>query len=756
MSSPQLHVFSRAMALALPALCLLGGQAQAAGEAVGTLPAVTVQGAQIDVTQPISGTPLDANNLTPKRASTSDTASLLKDIPGLSLTAAGGVSSLPTLHGLADDRLRIKVDGMDLISACANHMNPPLSYIDPTGVGSIEVFAGATPVSAGGDSLGGTIRVNSPAPEFAKPGEGTLVKGLAGTFYRSNGDVKGLNLSATYATDSLSLNYNGSTVESGNYNAGGDFKPAGLAFKADGKSIKNSTLWLPGDEVGSSMYKATNQALDMALRRDNHVLEVKLGVQNIPYQGYPNQRMDMTSNKSEQINLRYLGQFEWGALEARVYDEHTRHAMNFLEDKAYWYMGNAPGMPMDTEGKNTGALLKADVLLSERDKLTVGAEYQRYRLSDWWLPSGTGGMSPNTFWNINNGQRDRLDFFSEWEARWSPQWTTQLGARLATVDMNTGAVQGYNTGATYLADARAFNAADRQRTDHNIDLTAQAHYTPDSGTTLDFGYSQKTRSPNLYERFAWSTGGMAMNMVNWAGDGNGYVGNLALTPETAHTLSATADWHDDAKTQWGFKVSPYLTYVQDYIDAKRCVSSNSNCGAANQTAATGFVFLQFVNQSARLYGVDVSGYRALASHTAWGSFTATGMLSFVNGKNETTGDHLYNMMPLNAKLALVQNQGAWSNTVEAVLVSAKTDVSAVRNELKTAGYSLLNLRSSHTWKTVRLDIGVDNLFDKLYADPLGGAYVGQGTTMPPVGGAPYGTAVPGMGRSIYAGLNVKF
>ena len=65
-----------------------------------------------------------------------DTAQLLESQPGLSLYGNGGVSSLPVIHGMADDRVRVKVDGMDLISACANHMNPPLSYIDPSNVGS--------------------------------------------------------------------------------------------------------------------------------------------------------------------------------------------------------------------------------------------------------------------------------------------------------------------------------------------------------------------------------------------------------------------------------------------------------------------------------------------------------------------------------------------------------------------------------------------------------------------------------------------
>lgn len=75
----------------------------------------------------------------------------------MSLYGAGGVSSLPAIHGLADDRIRIQVDGMDLVAACPNHMNSALFYIDPTKVGSATVFAGITPVSAGGDSIGGTI-----------------------------------------------------------------------------------------------------------------------------------------------------------------------------------------------------------------------------------------------------------------------------------------------------------------------------------------------------------------------------------------------------------------------------------------------------------------------------------------------------------------------------------------------------------------------------------------------------------------------
>jgi len=738
----------------------------AAEAGVAALPDVEVIGKKIQPLPALSDSALGGTDLVRLRASTSDTAKLLDGQPGVSLYGAGGVSSLPVIHGMADDRLRIKVDGMDLISACGNHMNPALSYIDPSQVGSIQVFAGITPVSVGGDSIGGTIQVDSVAAEFAAAGQETLLRGEAGTFYRSNGNVVGANISATIASDKLSMTYSGSTVESGNYKAGGDFKPAGLAFVNDTFSIRNSTKWLSGDEAGSSMYKSINQSVKFALRNDNHLLEMKLGVQDIPYQGFPNQRMDMTANDSTQLNLRYNGQYDWGNLEARAYNEHTRHKMNFLEDKAYWYRGNAPGMPMDTEGRNTGALVKADLSLSGRDLLRVGGEYQRYRFSDWWDPSGTGGMAPATFWDINNGERDRLSVFAEWEAQWNTQWLSQLGVRSETVKMDTGIVQGYN--ATYTAEANAFNAKNRNRTDHNWDMTALSRYTADSSKNYEFGYAQKTRSPNLYERYTWSTGGMAMNMINMMGDGNGYVGNLELRPEVARTLSATADWHDAEQQNWGLKVTPYYTYVKDYINARRCsagdtLMAGSQCAVAtNLTVANKFVFLKYLNQDAQLYGLDISGHFPLAKNTGFGNFTATGLLNYVRGKTVSgASDNLYNIMPLNTKLSVVQQLSSWTNTAEVQLVDAKTDISLARNEIKTAGYGLLNLRSSYEWKQFRFDVGVENMLNKLYAMPLGGAYTGQGTTMPPgtpVGAAvpAYGVAVPGMGRSLYAGMTMKF
>ena len=727
----------------LATLPLLAGAQERALDAVNVT-------APRSATQPLGASAADAASLQAGRAWDSDTAQLLRNLPGVSLVGAGGVSSLPSVQGLSDDRLRIQVDGMDLVSSCANHMNPPLSYIDPARVGSVRLFAGITPVSVGGDSIGATIQVESAPPEFAEPGQARLLKGELGGYYRSNGNASGARASATYATEQMSLRYDGAAAQSDNYKAAGAFKAAGPA------ASNKPAQWLGGDEVGSSSYKTRNHALTYALRDTTQLVEMRLGVQDIPYQNFPNQRMDMTRNDSQQLNLRYQGQFDWGQLQARAYHERTRHGMNFGSDKQFWYgaANNVPGMPMDTEGKTTGVQLRGEIPLSARDTLRVGGEAQNYRLDDWWLPSG-GGMAPDTFWNIRDGRRDRLDLFAEWEARWSPQWLTQAGLRASRVRTDSGPVQGYNSG--YAMEAQAFNARDRQRSDNNIDFTALARYTASANASYEFGFAHKSRTPNLYERYAWSTGGMAMRMVNMAGDGNGYVGNPDLKPEVANTLSATADWHDASGERWGIKFTPYLSYVDNYIDAERCSGAGtmSACTAANRTATQGFVYLRFANQDARLYGMDLSGFADLGQAGAWGRWQLGGALSYVQGKNRSTGDGLYNTMPLNARLALTQRQGGFTASAEWLLVAAKTRTSQVRNEVSTPGYGLLNLRASYAWQQVRLDVGVDNLLNRMYYHPQGGAYLGQGMTMAGTA-VPWGVSVPGMGRSLSVGLTVKF
>lgn len=692
------------------------------GQTAPNLDTLTVTGIQ---EAPLTQTTLTGKQLNQSRVNTPNTAAMLLNIPGVSMYTGGGVSGLPSIHGLADDRVRTKVDGVDLMSSCPNHMNSPLSYISPSNVGSVKVITGLSPVSAGGDSLGGVVSVQSLPPVFANKGE-TLAQGEVGASYSSNASAIGGNLNVTAATDEFSANYTVDSVKAGNYTAGGNFKPAG-------NGISPST-------VGATKYIATNQQLSLAWQKDNHLVEFKAGYQFIPFEGYANQRMDMTKNQSEQFNLKYTGKYDWGTLEAQAYNQMVNHQMDDNTGAR-----TSPAMPMLATSSTNGAIIKGTLPISETQLARVGTEWQGYKLNDWWPPSGTGMMmSPNTFQNINNGTRNRFALFSELEQQWSKEWMGLGGVRVEQVAANASNVQGYSS--MYQSQANAFNAQQHQKTDYNWDLTALSRYKPDNNQNYEAGYSRKTRSPNLYERYSWSTTPMAAIMNNFVGDGNGYVGQVTLAPEVANTVSFASDWHDVNKESWGFKTNPYYTYVSNYIDA----TCNTTC------TVNKFNVLKYANQDAQLYGLDLSGNVMLGKLPQLGQFQMTGLASYTRGQNVTAGTNLYNIMPLNGKLGFVQYLGAnWTNTVEGQFIAAKTNLNTVRNEIATGGYSLYNLRASYDDKKYRVNFGIENLLNKLYALPQGGAYLGQGNTMS-MNGVAWGTGVAGMGRTFYVSANMKF
>jgi iron complex outermembrane receptor protein len=460
--------------------------------------------------------------------------------------------------------------------------------------------------------------------------------------------------------------------------------------------------------------------------------------------------MDMTGNDNWLVGLRYTGQFGWGDLVARIGYQDTKHTMDMGPDR-YSY---GTGMPMDSKAKDRIAGVRGNIFVSETSLVRTGVEYQAYTLYDWW-PAVGGVMGPNDFWNIDYGQRRRLGLFAEWEGHLKDTLVAQVGVRGDRVGTDAAAVQGYDNGlaGAWGNDAAAFNARGHRRDDYTWDATGLLDYSPGARQSYQAGYSRKSRSPNLYQRYAWSTNPMAALMNNFVGDGNGYVGNAGLAPEIANTVSIAGDWHDPASARWGVKATGYYTYVQDYFDAKRC--DFGQCSDTNAAATTGFVLLQYANQTAQLCGWDLSGHVVLAEGKQTGTIQANGVVSYVRGKNLTTGDNLYSIMPLHGRFLISYRLGFWSVSPEVLAVAKKEDVSRVRDEVQTDAYWLFNLRSAIVWKHLRVDFAVENLLDHLYANPLGGAYLGQGSSMT-TNGIPWGVVVPGRGRSFNASVGISY
>ncbi|QUS39679.1 TonB-dependent receptor [Tardiphaga alba] len=699
----------------------------AAAVPAASAPRTSVPVSMKERTAPPPATTLPTLTGTQRALSSSDSASLVSDLPGGAAWGAGGVSSLPAINGMGADRVQVAVNSMLISPACPNEMNPPLSFVNPAMIANMRAYLGIGPVSVGGDYIGSRIDVTTAPPAFAPKDAGWVTSAQLSGFFRSNGNAYGVDATATMANHDTSVTYTGGWARSGNYKAG------------DGSTIR------------STLYETQNHAISISKQSFGNLFTVQVGGQFIPYQGYVNQYMDMVYNRGLYANGRYEGVFDWGKFEATAFVHQIRHTMGFIApDKV-------SDMPMDTKSLDGGYTIKASIPVSSHDLLRIGNELAMNRLDDWWKPvAGSMMMGPNTFSTINGGSRNRVGTFVEWERHWSREWSSIIGIRNDVVWMNTGEVQGYNA-MMYGADAAAFNAADRARTDVHMDASAIVRYTPNDASQYELGFARKTRSPNLYERYAWSSNAMAMSMIGWFGDGNGYVGNLDLKPEKAHTVSFTAGWHDAAQKFWDVKITPYATYVQDYIDVDRCaLASCLASNPANLTATNDFVYLRFANHDAVLYGVNVEARVAVWDSLAYGQGQLRGLIGYVAGQR-TDGVDLYRMMPLNAKLALDHKLGGWTNSIELQLVGAKNQVNQVRNELTTAAYALVNLRSGYQWQHARLDVGIDNLFDQTYDLPLGGADLVNHQVVSMMGSsAAYGFGVKGMGRSFNTRLTVNF
>ena len=645
-----------------------------------------------------------------------NTADMLADEPGVSLHGNGELATIPFLHGLGDERTRIVVDGMTVSSACPNHMNPTLSYVAPAQAAQVTVLAGITPVSLGGDSLGGTISVESPTPVFAEHGSRLREEGTLTGYYRSNGDNWGGSLSEGIAGEHFSLRYVGAFTTTEDYTDGA------------------------GRKITSTYAQSTDHALTLAAQSGRNFFEATGSYHHVPFEGFVNAFMDLTRNNATTLNVRYRHTLATGSVDARFYWQNTLHEMNFLSDKVA-VDGAGASMPMNTHGRDLGYSVRYESAFTARHTFRAGNELHRLRLDDWWPPvAGMAPMmGPDTFININNGRRTRLGTYAEFFSHWNSRWSTLLGVRNDTVWSDAGNVQGYSD--MYAADAAAFNAENHSRTDVNFDLTALARYDADEHATVEFGYARKNRSPNLYERYTWSTGMMAASMIGWFGDGNMYYGNVALKPETGNVVSGTLLLRGQTPKPWEVKLTPHLNFIQDYIDVDV---------ASMGMAGMGTPLLRFANHEARIYGGDVSGFAALWSAASAGTGKLSAGGAWLHGTRTDSGTPLYQMMPLTLHLAIDEEIRGLSAGVGSEFVDGKSRLDPNRLELHTPGYALFNIHAVYKTKYVQGGFRADNLLNRLYELPLGGnnidVYSATGMMTP----------VTGRGRSLAVNLTATF
>lgn len=627
-----------------------------------------------------------------------DAAAMVRNLPGAAIVRNGSQTGILQLRGLSGDRVGVRVDGMTITPACPNHMDPPLHYARPSGGDLVEMFAGISPVSAGGDQIGGSLSMKSAAPVFSGD-RSYLTKGALGAAFLGSQDAAILNADLTLANEDASVRYRGS------------------AATAD-------DLRYPGGTVSASGYDSTSHDLTGAWRTAGGYLAVDAGFSATRDAGTPALPMDMIKDDAWRFGLTQQETCDWGTVENRLYVHDIDHLMdNFT-------MRPATGMKMESPSSSRDYGWRGDVTLPRGDhKLRAGIDLHRNEF-DAEQVAVSGMFAGKTRDTFHDNRRSRLGAYVDWEQKHSDQWSSRIGVRgdvvMSDADQVSNAIM---PGPAINQDLAAFNAADRSFTDVLPAATAALRFAPDEDTDIELAMALKSRAPSLVERYLWTP----LNASAGLADGRTYLGNLGLDPETSFQVSLALTRKGE---QWNAGITPFYQNVYDYIQ-----------GMPINRFVAGERVLQYDNiDRAEFYGFELTGGWRINDE-----FALDGTVSHVRGRNKDTGGDLYRIAPLRGMFDLSYRYDSWESHLEWVWADAQNRVSDLQNEQPTPGYGILNLRVARTFAdAVRVEVGVENLLDKRYADHLGGVNRVTG------GDLAVGEHIPGAGRFAYVSLGWEF
>jgi iron complex outermembrane receptor protein len=240
------------------------------------------------------------------------------------------------------------------------------------------------------------------------------------------------------------------------------------------------------------------------------------------------------------------------------------------------------------------------------------------------------------------------------------------------------------------------------------------------GTTVYAGLGHVQRFPDYWELI--SPGNSAANK------GNAFA---TLQPEKTTQLDVGAQWKGQGWQAWA---SGYLGYVRDYM-----LFDYSGMTSAVR------------NVNARTAGFELGGNYQLTP--AW---TAQATLATTWGDNRSDGRPLPQTPPAELRLGLDYAQGPWTAGALWRLVApqhryALNQGNVVGKDMgASSGFGVLSLNASYRVNTQwKLLMGVDNLFDKAYAEHLNLA--GNAGF-----GFPGGTRINEPGRTWWVRADMKF
>lgn len=708
-----------------------------------------------------------------------DTPNLIRLAPGGAVSRNGALTSIPQYRGLHTYRVQTHLDGRQPHTAGPAWMDSPLHYMPSSLMDSVQVHRGIAPVGSG-SAIGGYIDARSHTSRYALSED--------------------YEFHARATADNTSFN---------DGNSGSAF----LSWSNDRARYHLYGAHDQGDETNSadvrietSHYKRDFFGFGMGRRFDQGELMLDYARNNTGDAGVPALPMDIHFYHTDLVNLRYRGDAgEWD-MKAQFHYQETDHDMSnyALRDPPDFSQANIlpPFRGTDrrlvlVDGLSTGGRLAGGRPLGD-GTLHVGADF---RQSENGATVYDPDAPPFFVENFDDATTDEYGIFAEWNGDLGGPWSGEFGVRVQHTRTDADPVEHFRPTCALLLRANAggnhprygpngplaargcddptltpadwmpppamsvgmlsgrFNRADRSREDTEIDATAVLRYAWGEETELEVGVAHKTRAPAYMERYLW----VPLEINAGLGDGNNYVGDVALKPEASWQIELGLNWESG-----GRKFSPRLfaRRVDDYITGVPATDEHvvRVSGALNGDPTP----IRFANVDAGFYGADAVFGLPLTE-----DWRLDGTASYVRGKLRETfqsqeradgttravrDDSIYRMPPLRGLLSASRTLDDWLVSVELDWAARQSKISQLmlddpqsgnNHNRPTSGYALYNLRTEYAHPSLdfTLSAGVENLTDRMYVDHMNGFNRVSG------GELEVGERLPGPGRNVYVRLN---
>lgn len=601
-----------------------------------------------------------------------DLAELLRTVNGVASGRMGGHGLEPVIRGQSQGQLNIRFDGMEVHGACPNRMDPPTAFAQPASIDRVTIEKGVQTLRHGPGGSGGAVLV-----ERRLPG---VDDGFQGRTSASVGDNGGHGLAAADLA-----------------NAGDVFAWRLLTAVEDHANYYDGD----GQEVRSAFDRRSANLLLGARLSDTQEFELGVDHSDTRDTEYAGAGMDAPEERLTAARLRHRIAFESFDLTSELWQAEVDHVMdNFsLRPLASGTMAMRVPSRAVTQGANFGAAL------SSWAEWTIEAGVQLARVNR--DATRYAGATPAQIGMVNallwpDVTLERSGVFVEGRREFAHDAQLTVGLRWDRFDAEAARAQqrvSPMVAAPAQFYAMYYGAAPAAKAGSGIG--ALLRYERGVGThgRLFAGASRSLRAADSTERYI-----AAMAPT----PGGRWIGNPNLVAETHDQIDGGYAWRDGERNA---SVSLFVDDVRDYILRDRARGQD---GVLRSDGAT-----IYRNVDARLAGIELDYAQPLGANTR-----IDAQLGYVRGDNRSDDRVLAQMPPLDARIELARGSrfGEWSAVFRGAARQHRADTSVTSGSgldaRETPGYGVFDMAWRKHFGAHLLQVRLDNLFDRTYAEHL--------------------------------------